>query len=160
MNFLKTSLLSGLSTLIKLLSGLVVNKVIAVYIGPAGIALIGQFQNFLNIVTTFGNGAISSGVTKYVAEYHETDVKSRNDYISAAFIITFIFSVITGSIVYIGSSFLSLWILKTSEYSVVFKLLGITLILISFNTILLSIINGIKKIKLFIAINVSVACYL
>ncbi|WP_391120060.1 O-antigen translocase [Psychrobacillus sp. L3] len=154
MNFLKTSLLSGLSTVIKLLSGLVVNKVVAVYIGPAGIALIGQFQNFLSIITTFGNGAIGSGVTKYVAEFHESDVKRRNDFISASFIITFIFSVIIGALVFIGSSFLSEWILKTTEYSGVFKLLGITLILISFNIILLSIINGIKRIKLFIAINI------
>lgn len=155
MNFLKTSLLSGLSTVIKLLSGLVVNKIVAVYIGPTGIALIGQFQNFLSIITTFGNGAISSGVTKYVAEFHETDTKKRNDYISASFIIAFIFSVIIGVLVFIGSSFLSEWMLKSAEYSAVFKLLGITLILISFNSILLSIINGIKKIKLFIAINIS-----
>jgi len=154
MNFLKTSLLSGLSTLIKLLSGLVVNKVVAVYIGPSGIALIGQFQNFLSIITTFGNGAISSGVTKYVAEFNETDKKKRDDYISSSFIITFIFSVIIGALVFIGSSFLSEWILKTSEYSAVFKLLGLTLILISFNTILLSIINGIKRIKLYIVINI------
>ncbi|MEK4083018.1 O-antigen translocase [Psychrobacillus sp. FSL K6-1415] len=154
MNFFKTSLLSGLSTVIKLLSGLIVNKVVAVYIGPAGIALIGQFQNFLSIITTFGNGAISSGVTKYVAEFHETDIKRRNDFISASFIITFIFSVICGVLLFLGSSFLSEWILKTVEFSKVFKLLGITLILISFNIILLSIINGIKKIKLFIAINI------
>lgn len=154
MNFLKTSLLSGLSTVIKLLSGLVVNKVVAVYIGPAGIALIGQFQNFLSIITTFGNGALSSGVTKYVSEFHETDLKRRNDFISASFTIAFIFSVIIGVLVFIGSSFLSEWILKTIEYSGVFKLLGITLILISFNIILLSIINGIKKIKLFIVINI------
>ena len=56
-----------------MLSGLVINKIIAIYIGPAGIALIGQFQNFMGIITTIGNGAINSGVTKYVAEYHEDD---------------------------------------------------------------------------------------
>lgn len=155
MNFFKTSLLSGLSTIIKLLSGLVINKIIAIYIGPAGVALIGQFQNFLNIITTFGNGAINSGVTKYVAEFHETDTKKRNDFISASLIIAFASSVVIGVIVFVGSSFLSNWILKSGEYSLIFKFLGTTLILISLNTILLSIINGIKEIKYYILINIT-----
>lgn len=155
MNFIKTSVLSGISTLIKLASGLVINKVIAVYIGPAGIALIGQFQNFLDVILTIGNGAINSGVTKYVAEYNETDEKKRNDVISASFIITAVFSLVIGVSIYFGSSFFSIWILKSKEYTILFKLLGVTLSFICFNTILLSIINGLKKIKLFIIINIS-----
>lgn len=155
MSFLKTSILSALSTVIKLASGLVVNKIIAIYIGPAGIALIGQFQNFVGIITTIGNGAINSGVTKYVAEYNEENPEKRNNVIVAAYMITIIFSVVIGAIVFLGSSFISSWIMKSEEYSAVFKLLGILLVFISFNTVLLSIINGLKRIKLFIAINIS-----
>ena len=155
MNFIKTSVFSSISTIIKLASGLVINKIIAVYIGPAGIALIGQFQNFLDVILTIGNGAINSGVTKYVAEYHETDEKKRNDEISASFIMTAIFSLVIGATTYFGSAFFSVWILKSEEYTILFKLLGISLSFICFNTILLSIINGLKKIKLFIIINIS-----
>lgn len=155
MNFIKTTMLSALSTFIKLASGLVVNKIIAVFVGPAGIALIGQFQNFLGIITTIGNGAINSGVTKYVAEYNETDDKKRNDLISAAFMITILFSLVIGAVIFFGSTYFSIWILKTVEFYTLFKLLGIILVFISFNTVLLSIINGLKKIKLFIAINIS-----
>lgn len=154
MNFLSTSILSAISTIVKLASGLVINKVVAVYIGPAGIALIGQFQNFLGIITTVGNGAINSGVTKYVAEYNEEEQR-REDVISAALKIVLIFSLSIGVIVFLGSSFLSEWILKTKEYSMVFKVLGVSLVLIGLNTVLLSIINGMKEIKWFIAINVS-----
>ena len=35
MNFLKTSLLSGISTIVKMLSGIVINKIIAIYIGTS-----------------------------------------------------------------------------------------------------------------------------
>ncbi|WP_019415890.1 O-antigen translocase [Paenisporosarcina sp. TG20] len=153
MNLIKTIMLSGVSTIIKLLSWLVINKIIAVYIGPSGIALIGQFQNFLNIVITFGNGAINTGITKYVAEYGQEETKKK-EVISAALIIALIFSLIIGLITFIGSSNFSLWIFKTSEYHLIIKLLAITLILISINTTLLSIINGLKEIKLFIGINI------
>ena len=153
MNFLKTSLLSGISTIVKMLSGLVVNKIIAIYIGPTGIALIGQFQNFMGIITTIGNGAINSGVTKYVAEYHEDDAK-RDGVIKASFFITFMCSIILGAIVFAVSTHLSKVILKTDEYSLIFRILGISLVLIGTNTLLLSIINGLKQIKLFIIINI------
>jgi PST family polysaccharide transporter len=155
MNLIKTTILSGLYTIIKLASSLVINKVIAIFIGPAGIALIGQFQNFLMFITTIGNGAINSGVTKYVAEFNGTDNTKRNDVISAAFMIATLFSLLIGAVIFFGSTYFSIWILKTAAYHTVFKLLGIALIFISFNTILLSIINGLKKIKLFIAINIS-----
>ncbi|MFD2442766.1 O-antigen translocase [Bacillus sp. CGMCC 1.16607] len=155
MNFIKTSMFSALSTSIKLASGLVINKIVAVFIGPTGIALIGQFQNFLDAMITIGSGAINSGVTKYVAEYHETDDKKRNDVISASLVITVIFSLVLGASIFCGSTFLSHWILKSNEYHILFKLLGVTLFFICFNTILLSIINGMKKIKLFITINIS-----
>ena len=155
MNFLKTSLLSAISTFIKLASGLVINKVIAVYIGPAGVALIGQFQNLLNVVTTLGNGAINSGVTKYVAEYNETDQQKRDAYISTAFKITLFVSILLGVIIIVGSRFISEWIFQTEQYHVLFQVLGATLWLIGLNTIILSIINGLKQIKLFIAVNIT-----
>lgn len=154
MNFLKTSLLSGISTIVKMLSSIVINKIIAIYIGPTGIALIGQFQNFLGIITTIGNGAISSGVTKYVAEYNE-DIDKRNIVIKAAFFITFICSFIFGAVVFAASTHLSQWVFNTKDYSSIFRLLGIALLLIGTNTLLLSIINGLKQIKLFIIINIT-----
>ncbi|MFS0821574.1 O-antigen translocase [Bacillus sp. 1P02SD] len=154
MNFLKTSILTGISTIIKILSGLVINKVISVYIGPAGIALIGQFQSVLNIVTTLGNGAINSGVTKYVAEYNEDKAK-RDEVISAGLIITITFSVIIGAIIFLFSRFFSIEFLQSENYHLIFKTLGITLILTSLNTFLLSLLNGLKKIKLFIFVNIT-----
>ena len=45
MSLVKTSFLSLIATSVKVLSLLVINKVVAVTIGPSGIALIGQFQN-------------------------------------------------------------------------------------------------------------------
>ncbi|AVK82729.1 O-antigen flippase [Lysinibacillus sp. B2A1] len=155
MNFFKTSLLSAISTFIKLASGLVINKVIAVYIGPAGVALIGQFQNFLNVVVTLGNGAINSGVTKYVAEYNDKDLMKRDAYITAAIKITLVVSVILGITLITSSRFISETLFNTVDYHILFKVLGGTLWLIGLNSIILSIINGLKKIRLFITINVT-----
>ncbi|HBC6705092.1 TPA: O-antigen flippase, partial [Proteus mirabilis] len=69
MTLIKTSILSLIATFFKMLSGLIINKAISVYIGPAGLAIIGQFQNFSQLVLIAAQGAINNGVVKYTAEY-------------------------------------------------------------------------------------------
>jgi len=134
-----------------MLSALVVNKIISIYIGPAGIALIGQYQSVLAMITTLGNGAVNVGVTKYVSQHHD-DHEKRNSYISAAIIIVIIFSFLMGSCVFFASKYLSLELLKTDGYSLVFKILGISLVLIGLNSLILSILNGLKKIKQYVTV--------
>ncbi|EFA5100662.1 O-antigen flippase, partial [Escherichia coli] len=56
MNLIRTSLLSVISTFFRLLSALVINKAIATFIGPTGLALIGQFQNFTQIALVLAQG--------------------------------------------------------------------------------------------------------
>ena len=77
MTLIKTSILTAISTIIKILSGLVINKVMAIYVGPGGLALVGQFRNFSSMLTTFSNGAITQGIIKYTAEYQDIDQKSK-----------------------------------------------------------------------------------
>ena len=69
MTLIKTSVLTAISTIIKLIAGFVINKVIAIYVGPSGLAVVGQLQNFMSIITTISNGAITNGIVKYTAEY-------------------------------------------------------------------------------------------
>ncbi|MEL6948786.1 MAG: DegT/DnrJ/EryC1/StrS family aminotransferase [Pseudomonadota bacterium] len=55
----------------KMLTLLGLNKILAIYVGPAGYAVLGQFQNAVQMITTLASGAINTGVTKYTAEYGE-----------------------------------------------------------------------------------------
>ena len=71
MTLIKTSMLNGIAVLVKMLTLLGINKILAVYVGPAGYAALGQFQNAVQMITTFASGAINTGVTKYTAEYHD-----------------------------------------------------------------------------------------
>ncbi len=47
MQLIKTSFFSGIITIIRIASGFVANKVVAVYTGPSGVAVIGAFTNFI-----------------------------------------------------------------------------------------------------------------
>jgi PST family polysaccharide transporter len=153
MTLIKTSFLSAIATLIKIIAGFIINKVVAMYVGPSGLAIIGQFQNFISIVSTFANGAITQGIVKYTAEYRNNiDIKSK--LFSTALLITLFSSGMSSFFLIIFSSYFSSTILHSNNYDDVFILFGFTIVLFALNTMLLSILNGQKEIKTFITINI------
>ncbi|MFJ8219587.1 O-antigen translocase [Bacillus cereus] len=153
MNLLKTSFLSGIATIIKMFSNLIINKIIAVYIGPTGIALIGQFQNILNTLVTLGSGGITAGVTKYVAQ-HVDNNQLKKRYISISLFITIFCSIFTGIVIFILKDWLTLKAFSDLKYRSIFIILSVSILFISLNNYLLALLNGLKKIKVYILINI------
>src|SRR5690606_10365727 len=151
MNLLKTSVLNGVAVLIKTITLFVLNKILAVYLGPTGYAALGQFQNFIQMVTTFAGGAINTAVIKYTAEYHEDENKQRAIW-KAAGSLVIIFSFIFTFIILIFQQQLSIYIFQTAEYQYVFLWFALFLVFFNLNTLFLAILNGKKEIlKLVIA---------
>lgn len=149
MTLIKTSLLNAISVSIKMLTLLGINKILAIYVGPQGYATIGQFQNVVQMITTFVSGAVNTGVTKYTAEYQE-DIQMQRAVWRTAGSIAMIFSVLCTIVLIMFSKGLSESILGDETLSSVFVWLGITLPLIVFNTFVLAILNGLKEIKLYV----------
>ena len=80
MNLIKTSFYTSISTAITFISGFIVVKVVAVKIGPKGIAFVGQFQNTTAILTMLATAAISTGVVKYLAEHKGDQAKKQTNH--------------------------------------------------------------------------------
>ena len=77
-DILRVFSLNAVATLVKMLTGLISVKVVAALIGPAGVALLGQLNNFNSILLGAANGGINNGITKYVAEHKEDDGKIKS----------------------------------------------------------------------------------
>lgn len=151
MNLLNTSLLNGVAVLIKTATLFLLNKILAVYVGPAGYAAIGQFQNFIQMITAFSGSAINTAIIKYTAEYHEDATKQRAIWRTAGSLV-FLFSLIFSVLIILFQQQLSIYIFKTIEYQSVFIWFAIFLLLFNFNALFLAILNGKKEIlKLVIA---------
>ncbi|TLT05303.1 O-antigen translocase [Aliarcobacter cibarius] len=153
MTLIKTSVLTAIATIIKVISGFVINKVIAIYVGPSGLAVVGQLQNFMSIITTFSNGAITSGIVKYTAEYQTIEQKQK--IFSSSIVISLVCSLIISIFLFGFSDYLSKLILKDVQYSSVFIVFGLTIFLFALNTVLMSILNGQKEIKKYILVNIA-----
>ena len=150
----KVSLFNGVGNFIKILTSLVSNKIAAVFLGPAGIALLGQFYNFTTMAMSVATVGINNGITKYTAEYCDDNHK-RDSILSTGFLLTVMGSLLVSGIIYFGRYYFSDTILRSREYIQVFNILSITLILFALNSFLFSVLNGFKEFKKIVIINIA-----
>ncbi|WP_426099453.1 MULTISPECIES: O-antigen translocase [unclassified Pseudomonas] len=153
MTLLRTSFLNGIAVIIKMLTLLGINKMLAIYVGPSGYAALGQFQNAVQMVTTFSTGAISNGVTKYTAEYNDDEEAQRRVWRTAG-TIAFIGSVVTSVLIVCFSKPLAVLCFNDESLYSVFIWCAATVVFFSFNTLLLAILNGKKEISRYILANI------
>lgn len=157
MGLFKTSILSVLSTFIKILSVFIINKFVSVYIGPAGLGTIGQFQNFSQVMMAISKGGINNGVVKYIAS--SSEVNEEKEIIKTSIVITIVLSLTVGIFLFLFSEFISYYLFSIDGYENIIKVFGFTIILFSLNQLLLSILNGKRKITEFMKINITQSLY-
>jgi len=154
MNLIKTSFYTSISTGITFITGFVITKVVAIRIGPEGMAYYGQFVNTTSILAMLGTGAITTGVVKYRAEF-SGDKEKQQRLISTAFIIVILSSAIVSLFVMACSGLLSQAAFKTKDFWIVYLVYGFCITAVSLNTTFNSVLNGLKKIKNLTLINIT-----
>lgn len=153
MNLLKTSALNGIAVLIKTATMFILNKILAVYVGPSGYAAIGQFQNFVQIMTAFAGSAVNTAVVKYTAEYYEDEEKQKAIWKTSGSIVL-LFSIVISGLLLVFQKRFSLYIFQSVEYQSVFVWFAIFLVFFNFNTLFLAILNGKKEISKLVIANI------
>lgn len=153
MNLIKTSFYTSISTAVTFLSGFVVTKVVAVKIGPEGMAYVGQFQNSIAILAMFSTCAITSGVIKYLSGYKDDQVKQQQ-VITTAISIILLCSFAVSLFVIPASAFLSKVAFHTTDFWSVYLLYGIFVSIIALNTLFASVLNGFKEIRNLTIVNI------
>lgn len=154
MGLFKTSILNGVAVLIKMATMFILNKILAIYVGPSGYAVIGQFQNFIQMITSFSGGAINTGVIKYTAEYYDDEQRQQQLWRTAGTLVV-ILSVLFAVGIITFKDTLSLYIFQTIEYANIFIWFAIFLVFFNFNALFLAILNGKKEIVKLVVANIA-----
>ena len=153
MSLIKSSVWNALAVLIRVITGLVVNKVLAVFVGPSGYAVVGQFQNFVGIGTAFASSGVNNGVTKYTAE-EAGAIEPLRPIWSTAFVLSTSFSALISVLVILLRAKLAEIFLGDVRYQDLFVWFGLVLPLLVWNGLLLAVVNGLKRLKQYVYINV------
>ena len=152
-DLLKITSWTGIATAIKIASQFVTSKILAIFIGPSGIAIMGQLTNVVSVFQAIGSGGITVGVTKYVSEFSR-DKKQQESIIANSFKVIFYCSLICTTALILLYKYIGNLVFKSDQYNFVILALGFSLILLGFNNLFIAIINGLKEFKKYILINI------
>ena len=91
---------------LKILSGILITKFIAVFIGPYGMALIGNLRNFLSVIQSIAISGLYKGVVKFISEV-KNDAIELSKTLSTVFYLGFFSSVLLSLICYYNAEFIN-----------------------------------------------------
>lgn len=154
MSLVKTSLLNAGAVAVKVASALVLNKLLAIMLGPAGYTLIGQFQNAVGLVSNLIGGTVTTGVTKYTAEYYDDEPRQHTIWQTACRLMLYMTLGVSIGIILFREP-LSALLFKRPDFADVFVWFAIALPGLALNSLLLAIINGKKEFRTFVYANIS-----
>ncbi|WP_299118685.1 O-antigen translocase [uncultured Winogradskyella sp.] len=150
----KAGSLNTASISIKILSGILITKFIAIYIGPYGMALIGNLRNFLSAIQSIAISGLYKGVVKFISQCKHDAVELTKT-LSTVFYFGFFSSVLLAFICYYNAELINNSIFSANyNYTFVIETLAIVLPFYALNMFVFSIMNGFSKHKILLIINI------
>ncbi|MDR7051728.1 PST family polysaccharide transporter [Duganella sp. 3397] len=153
MSLIKSTLLNGIAVAVKVGAAMILNKVLAVYVGPSGYAVIGQFQNALAVALSLGGGVMGPGITRGTAQHFDNRAQQHAIW-RTAFKLTMSATLVASIMFIIAHQWLSGKLLERADMGTVFIGLGLAMPAIAINNLILAIINGKKDVVTYVSANV------
>ncbi|HEU4788480.1 MAG TPA: O-antigen translocase [Flavobacterium sp.] len=150
----KISSLNSLSVILKIGVGLVTSKLLAVFVGPSGMALVGNLRNFMTSLESISTLGFQNGIVKYVAECDE-DKSELQKIMSTVFISLLLVAIGLSGVLFFLAAYWNNQIFGSHyDYSSVFKVLALALPWYAVSLFLVSVINGLGRFKKVIWITI------
>ncbi|MBC8882666.1 oligosaccharide flippase family protein [Flavobacterium piscinae] len=117
----KISSLNSFAILLKIGFGLVISKILAIYVGPAGMALVGNLRNFQTSLESFVTLGFQNGIVKYTAQF-KGDKNQFKKLISTVSITITLFILLFGIGLYVFREVIASYLFGSeNEYEIIIK---------------------------------------
>jgi O-antigen/teichoic acid export membrane protein len=135
---------SAAQSAVRMVVGFATIKVTAVYLGPAGLAIVGQLNNFLSLSTAATVNGVQTGLTKMTAE-RGTDLELPTDVWSTGLRLALAIAVLCGGAIAAGSYWLAGSLLLDENYWPAFVLAGVAVVGGALNGVFNGVLNGKRR---------------
>lgn len=138
---------AGVNTALRIVLGFFSAKISAIYLGPAGMALVGQVNNFLQVAGgAIANGA-STGVVNLTAPHQSTRADLHRLWGTAMRMVLAAGGVLAVLTV-VGARPLSAWLLLDAGFWPVIAAAGVVILLAVADNVILGALNGLRRVGL------------
>ncbi|MDQ1164827.1 O-antigen translocase [Flavobacterium sp. SORGH_AS_0622] len=150
----KITSLNSFSVVLKIGIGLITSKILAVFVGPSGMALVGNLRNFLTSLENISTLGFQNGIVKYTAENEKNKVELQK-IITTVFISLSFIAILLGFVLFFTAQYWNTRIFgNNTEYLPVFKVLALALPFYAVSIFFVALINGLGKFQKVIWINI------
>ncbi len=151
---LRIASLNSASVLVRIATGLVTSKVIALFVGPTGLALVGNMRDFFSTVQSFSTLGFYNGVVKYVAEF-KNDVKRLTQTISSVFYLMFIATILVALFCFFGADYINkLLFQEGNDYAYIIRIVAVILPFYTLNVLMLALLNGLSRFRTILMVQI------
>ena len=136
---------SGITTSIRLVVGLLTQKVVAVFLGTTGMAVLSNFRNIIEIISSISSVGSKNGIIAQAASYdNKNELKLFLNSILSLIIVT---SLIIIVLLLIFNDFLALELYLSASQNSIIKALSFTVPFVGLTVVLESFLSGKKDFK-------------
>ncbi|SDH78029.1 O-antigen translocase [Winogradskyella thalassocola] len=143
---LKITSLNAVVITIRLIVSAFIQRLLAVTVGEAGYASIGQVRNVLAMLTSTSTLGTFNGVVKYVAEFKNNQPELSRVF-STVTIFAIIGSVVSAAVLFFGASYLSDYLFNSQSYIYIFQLLAVIVPFIAVSRVVNAVVSGLSDYK-------------
>lgn len=144
----KSTFLFSFVQVIRILVGVVKNKIVAILLGAEGMGIMSIFQNAMNFIKTGAGLGISQSAVKDISEANASEDHGKiSRTISIVLRIVMLTSLFGAAITVVLSPFLSKWGFGDSKYTISFIFLGIAVFFEVFVENQLAILKGTRQLR-------------
>ncbi|MEN8884780.1 MAG: O-antigen translocase [Winogradskyella sp.] len=150
----KAARLNNANITLKIVTGIIISKFIALYIGPYGMALIGNLRNFMSAIQSLAIAGLYKGVVKFINETKNNALELSKT-LSTVFYFGFFSSMLLAFLCYYNAEFINNLIFTSNyNYTYIIKVMATVLPFYALNMFVFSIMNGFSKHKILLIINI------
>ncbi|MBC5864412.1 O-antigen translocase [Flavobacterium sp. F339] len=145
--FIELLSLNSLSVFVKIISGLITSKLLAVFVGPSGMGLVGNFRVFFSALEGISTLGFQNGVVKYTAENENDSFYLKKMAFTVSFTLMLV-SIIIGILLFCFASYWNTVVFGSSvRYDFVFKVVALSLPWYALSLIWVAVANGLGYYK-------------
>jgi O-antigen/teichoic acid export membrane protein len=149
---LKVTAMTGLLTLLRMAMGFVIAKVVAVYTGPTGMAMLGQVQSMVVSLNGMINAPVGSGIVRFTAEKHERGFDACAPWWRASLEWVLLISLIAIPLGLLQANNLAIWLLHDQKLAWVVIAAVCILPFTAIGTLFTSLINGQQQYRRYVVL--------
>jgi O-antigen/teichoic acid export membrane protein len=145
--------LNSISVVISFFLGIASTKIVSLFMGASGMALLGSFKNFTSMFKSMSTLGINNLVVKLVVENKE-DKKELSIIYSTFFWVFLLISIVLGGGILIFSGFIAEFLFFSKSYLIPVQFFALLLPLVVLNVFWMAIYNGLEAFKKIVVIQI------